>query len=62
MEDHAWQTTVLSAIGSRQKSLTLPGGYLVWDSAWPEADRSKMVEDAISRFLTEWAALNSSPQ
>lgn len=29
LEHHAWQTTVLSAIGSRQKTLTLPGGYLV---------------------------------
>jgi len=60
LEHHAWQTTVLSAIGSRQKTLTLPGGYLVWNSAWPEADRSKMVDDAISKFLADWESLNSS--
>lgn len=60
LEHHAWQTTVLSAIGSRQKTLTLPGGYLVWNSAWPEADRSKMVDDAISKFLADWESLNST--
>jgi hypothetical protein len=60
LEHHAWQTTVLSAMGSRQKTLTSPGGYLVWNSAWPEADRSKMVDDAISKFLADWESLNSS--
>lgn len=55
-----WQTTVLSAIGSRQKTPTLPGGYLVWNSAWPEAGRSKMADDAISKFLVDWESLSSS--
>jgi len=60
LEYHAWQTTVLSAIGSRQKTLTLPGGYLVWNSAWPDADRSKMVDEAISKFLADWESLSSN--
>ena len=62
LEHHAWQTTVLSAIGSGQKTLSLPGGYLVWNSAWPESDRTKMVEAAISKFLAEWASLISTTQ
>jgi hypothetical protein len=62
LEHHAWQTTVLSAIGSGHKTLTLPGGYLAWNSAWPEADRNKMVEAAISTFLTDWASLTSAAQ
>jgi hypothetical protein len=57
LEYRAWQTTVLSAVPSRQKTLTLPGGYLVWNSSWPAADRSKMVDEAISRFLTDWVSL-----
>lgn len=60
LEYHAWQTTVLSAIGSRQKTLTLPGGYLVWNSDWPDADRSKMVDEAISKFLADWESLSSN--
>jgi hypothetical protein len=61
LERRAWQTTVLSALGSQQKTLTLPGGYLVWNSAWATADRGKMVGDAVSDFLGHWACLKNSP-
>jgi hypothetical protein len=57
LEYRAWQTTVLSAVAFQQKTLTLSGGYLVWNSAWPAADRSKMVDDGIASFLTDWAVL-----
>jgi hypothetical protein len=56
-EYRAWQTTVLSAIGSRQKTMVLPGGFLAWDSNWPAADRGRMIDDGISRFLTEWLSI-----
>jgi hypothetical protein len=59
-EYHAWQTTVLSAVGIHRNTLTLSGGYLVWNSAWPAADRSKMVDETIAKFLVDWAALNNS--
>jgi len=55
LEYRAWQTTVLSAVGSRQKMLTLAGGYLIWNSAWAPADRSKMVDEGIASFLKDWA-------
>jgi hypothetical protein len=58
-EYRAWQTTVLSALASRQNTLTLPGGFLAWNTAWPAGDRSKMVNDAISKYLTDWAALKN---
>jgi hypothetical protein len=51
LEYHAWQTTILSSIGSQQKTLTLPGGYLTWNASWPNADRSKMADNAITSFL-----------
>jgi hypothetical protein len=57
LEFRAWQTTVLDAIASQQKTFTIPGGYLVWNSAWPNTDREKMVNDSITAFLTEWALL-----
>jgi hypothetical protein len=56
-EYRAWQTTVLSAVAGQQKTLTLAGGYLVWNSAWVPADRSKMVDEGITGFLTDWSAL-----
>jgi len=59
LEHDAWEITVLSAVGSRQKTLRLPGGYLVWNSAWPDGDRTKLVGDGISKFLTSWVSLAS---
>ena len=56
-EYHAWMTTVLGAVAFRQKTLTAPGGILLWNAAWAPADRNKMVADAISAFLKNWAGL-----
>jgi hypothetical protein len=57
LEYRGWQTTVLSAMASRQKTLTLPGGYLAWNADWAANDRSKMVDDAITAFLTGFATV-----
>ena len=57
LEYRAWQTTVLSAVAAQQKTLTLPGGYLLWNSAWPAADRNKMIDEGITNFLGDWVAL-----
>ncbi len=61
LEYRAWQTTVLSAVASQQKTLTLAGGYLVWNSAWPAADRSKMADEGITSFLRDSAVFRKSP-
>jgi hypothetical protein len=60
-EYHAWVTTVLSAVGSQQRTLTIPGGYLAWNASWPAADRNTLVDQAISKFLTEWVSLKVAP-
>jgi hypothetical protein len=52
LETRAWVTTVLDSFASKQKTLTLPGGYLVMNSAWPPADINQNVGDAIDSFLT----------
>ncbi len=57
LEYRAWQTTVLGAVASQQKTLTAPGGYLLWNSGWPAAERSKMVDEGITGLLKDWEAL-----
>jgi hypothetical protein len=57
LEYGAWWTTVLGAIAYQQKTLTAPGGYLLWNSAWPAADRNKMVDDGITSMLRDWVGL-----
>jgi hypothetical protein len=52
LEFRAWVTTELSAIGARQKTLMLPGGYLIWSSAWPTASLNKNTKDALTSFLS----------
>jgi hypothetical protein len=57
LENRAWVTTALTAIGARQKSLTIPGGYLIWNAAWPPADINKLSSDGLSEFLKNEALL-----
>jgi hypothetical protein len=52
LENRAWTTTTLDAVGSRQKTMTLPGAYLLWNLTWTPADINKNVGDAIEGFLT----------
>jgi hypothetical protein len=52
LETRAWVTTVLDSFASKQKTLTLPGGYLVMNAAWPPADINQHVDDAIESFLS----------
>lgn len=57
LEYRAWQTTVLGAVAFQQKTLTAPGGYLLWNSAWPTGERNKLADEAITSFLSDWAVL-----
>jgi hypothetical protein len=52
LEYRAWFTTVLSAIASRQKTMTLPGGNLVWSSTWLGPDVNQKLGDAVANYLT----------
>jgi hypothetical protein len=51
LENRAWVTTILSTIAARQKTLTLPGGYLIWNSAWPQAESNQKLGEAVSGFV-----------
>jgi hypothetical protein len=36
----------------------MPGGYLLWDSAWPQAERNATMDTAIRDYLSKEAALS----
>lgn len=53
MESKAWNTALLVVIGAHQKTLTLPGGNVVWSDAWPMADRSNNAGAALTSYLDD---------
>jgi hypothetical protein len=57
LEGRAWGVTVLSAINNKEKTLTLPGGYVVWNSSWSDVDQQKQLPGSLSGYLTQWAGL-----
>jgi hypothetical protein len=57
-EYNAWMMTVATSMGAGQKYLTLPGGFPVWNSTWPAADRNASIADALNNYLTNDAALS----
>ncbi|MEO6816906.1 MAG: hypothetical protein ABI177_09405, partial [Edaphobacter sp.] len=58
LEGRAWGVTVMTAISNKQKTLTLPGGYVVWNSNWTEVEQQKQLPGSLSGYLTQWAALS----
>jgi hypothetical protein len=58
LEYRAWLTTMLGAIQAGQKTLMLPGGYVIWSSSWPTADLNKNTDDALTSFLASEALLS----
>ena len=52
MEYDAWAITTATAMANGQKFLTLPGGYMLWNSTWPAEDRTKNLDTAITGFLS----------
>ncbi|MGB7266008.1 MAG: hypothetical protein WBC92_10885 [Terracidiphilus sp.] len=58
LEYNAWVITTITAIAGRQKYLTLPGGYLVWDSTWPADARNDKMEGTLKDFLANEAQLS----
>jgi hypothetical protein len=58
LESDSWVITTITAVASGQKFLTLPGGYLVWNSTWAAADRNDKMEAALKDFLNNGAELS----
>jgi hypothetical protein len=51
LEYYALQSTVLGATGNRLKTLTLPGGYIIWNRGWTLAEQAGSIDAGIKGFL-----------
>ncbi len=51
LEYRAWAAVSFSAIAAQQKTLTVFGGNLVWNAAWPTADRTKLLDTGLKGML-----------
>jgi hypothetical protein len=51
LEYQAWATTALNIISTQQRTLTISGGYVLWNEFWSQAERNKQLDTAISDFL-----------
>ncbi len=51
LEYRAWGITSFSAVAINQKTLTTYGGHVLWNNAWPPADRTKLLDDALKGAL-----------
>lgn len=50
-EYRAWATTSFSAVAASQKTLTIYGGFLLWNIAWPAADRTQLLDTTLKSAL-----------
>jgi len=57
LEYNAWIITTATAMANGQKFLTLPGGYLVWNSGWPGAERTAKMDESLTNYLNKEAFL-----
>ena len=51
MEYRAWATTSFSAVAVGQKTMAISGGYVLWNMAWPPAERTKLLDEALKASL-----------
>lgn len=61
-EFRAWQTVVLSSVAAKAKTLTAPGGYMIYSQSWPLSDLGKNANSGISGFLGNWANIANPPK
>ncbi len=51
LENNAWVVSTDAAIVASEKYVVLPGGYLMWNTAWPAADQADNMRKALDDFL-----------
>jgi len=61
-EFRAWQTSVLNAVAVKVKTLTLPGGYMIYSQSWSNSDLGMNANGGISGFLANWASITNPPK
>lgn len=57
-EYNAWSMAITSGVVTGDKVLTLPGGFVVWDLKWTEANRQSNMDAGVSGYLNKGAAIN----
>lgn len=58
LENNAWAVTATVAVAGGEQYLTLPGGYVMWNAKWPDADKLGNMEAALNSFLGKEALLS----
>jgi len=58
LENNAWAVTTTLAIFGGEKTVTAPGGNLMWNSGWPQADQVSNMQSALGSFLSKEEQLN----
>jgi hypothetical protein len=58
LEANAWAVTASAAMGMREKFLALPGGFLLWNWKWTQADLASNFSSALGSFFSDEAMLN----
>lgn len=57
-ENNAWVMSVETGMYLGNKYVILPGGYLMWDIKWPQAEQIPNMGSALKSFLTTEEMLN----
>jgi hypothetical protein len=61
-EFRAWQTSVVNVLAIKAKTLTLPGGYVIYSQSWSNSDLGKNANAGIAGFLENWAGIANPPK
>jgi hypothetical protein len=51
LEYNDWTLTAISATYNGQRSITLSGAFLLWETEWPAKGRGPLVDSAINNYL-----------
>jgi hypothetical protein len=58
LESNAWAITISAAIYMREKFLMLPGGYVIWNWKWPQADLASNFQTALTSYFAQDGLVN----
>ena len=58
LEYQAWVTTALNVLSARELTLTVSGGYVLWNESWTQSDRKRELDTGITDFLRQHELLS----
>jgi hypothetical protein len=53
LEYKGWVETIIDGVTANQKTLSAPGGYVLWNLVVPVADRDNSLNAALVEFLSK---------